>query len=156
MVHISNFLSISARLGAMVPARGRTLNRTTCSNRERETPRPVWRPEPPAPPQAGVREKSPPEILKLWHVKGWPYGLPDFWTWDMLPQYLHKPLDKRNTYWWEVPLEITYARWLEDLPPPVLGCFAVHHSNLRADGYQRESSYGGNRWKVPGKYRDHL
>ena len=44
----------------------------------------------------------------------------------------------------------------EDLPPLVLGCIGVHHSNLRADGYQRESSYGGNRWKVPGKYRDHL
>ena len=71
----------------------------------------MWRPEPPPPPQAGVRVKSPPEILKLWYVKGWAYGLPDFWTWDMFPQYLHKPLEKRPPFWWESPMEIPY--WWE-------------------------------------------
>ena len=84
VAHISNFLRISAharaplRLAAM--DRGRTLLKTPSCNREPETPRPVWRPEPPAPPQMGVRVKGPPPTLKIGKVTGWPYGLPDFWT----------------------------------------------------------------------------
>ena len=106
-VHVSNSLRISAHIYARAPLRlaamdrGRTLLKTSSCNREPETPRPVWRPEPPAPPLMGVRVKGPPPILKIGKVTGWPYGLPDFWTWDEVPQYQHWPGQPPNPRWWE-------------------------------------------------------